>query len=160
MMAAPDLILTMPVPPSTNKLWSHPHGQRGRVRSPEYKEWIEKTGWLVRMQLIQFCHRPILGKFRCRIEVPTGRRDINNYDKPLLDLAQHIGAIANDRHMTSYEVVPNAARTDCMLMFWREGPDFAAPKVPRTSFKKRQASKPKPRVTLADVARQIRMLPK
>jgi len=128
----PSVVLQLPVPPSLNALWIHPPGRRGRVRSPEYAQWITVAGWEARRQLVAVPR--IEGAFRAAIVVPqSSRRDLDNWPKALLDLAQTVGAIANDSGMRSF-TVDKAARTDVLLALYdlggpaiREGRRFREP---------------------------------
>ncbi len=108
------MIVTMPRPPSTNKLWSR-GGKGKRVRSPAYTQWLHDAGWIVRMQMVGI--PPIDCRFNVQIEVPISRRDTDNWTKPCLDLCQHVGVVTNDGNMHKVEVVP-VDRDDCRVAFW------------------------------------------
>jgi hypothetical protein len=60
----------------------------------------------------------ITSRFNIVIEVPrTSRTDIDNNVKPILDLAQNMGIISNDKNCAGITITP-ADRTDCMAAFW------------------------------------------
>jgi Holliday junction resolvase RusA-like endonuclease len=114
--APPDRIFHMPVPPSTNALWVRVGGAtRTRARSPAYNAWIEEAGWSLRTQL-RGCP-PITCRFNALIEVPVSRRDTGNWEKPVMDLLEHVGAITNDGNAHEIIIRP-APRTDVMVALW------------------------------------------
>ena len=84
----------------------------------------------------------IEGAFNARIVVPkSSRRDLDNWPKALLDLAQSVGAIANDSGMRSM-VIEKAERSDVLLALCnlggppiKAGRQFRAPG--RTVFKEK-----------------------
>ena len=114
MSEGPAIIVTMPLPPSTNKLWSRGAGGR-RVRSPEYRSWLETAGWEVRRQVVGMA--PLDCRFNLTIEVPVSRRDTGNWEKPICDLCQHAGVISNDGNAHQITITP-VARADCMAAFF------------------------------------------
>lgn len=85
------IILLLPMPPSANRLW------RNNRLSPDYRAWKETAGWEAKAQLVGV--PPIKGAFSVKIEIDPGRKDLDNMVKPLLDLCQSVGAIANDKHL-------------------------------------------------------------
>ena len=112
--APPDRVVTMPRPPSTNKLWVRAAG-KPRARSAAYNDWIRHAGWDVRRQLAGV--PPIDCRFNCIIEVPISRRDTGNFEKPTLDLCETAGLVTNDgnAHEISIRPVP---REDVMVALW------------------------------------------
>lgn len=142
----PDLILTMPVPPSTNALWSHPGAGKPRVRSDAYKSWLHNAAWLVRMQANGF--PTMRGTFEAVLLVPVkSNRDRDNYSKAVFDLLQVVGIIRNDSGLRNYSVRGDD-RADCLVALWdRGGPEQRAPRPMRLG-------KPRPRRwTARDVQR-------
>lgn len=93
---AEPVILLLPLPPSANRLW------RNNRLSPEYRTWKEAAGWEAKTQLVGV--PTIKGAFAVKIELPPGRCDLDNMVKPLLDLCQAAGAIANDKHNAEMHV--------------------------------------------------------
>jgi hypothetical protein len=98
-------------------MFSRQMTRRGhRDLTPEYKAWRDEAGWLVKMQIVGLV--TITSRFNIVIEVPrTSRTDIDNNVKPILDLAQNMGIISNDKNCAGITITP-ADRTDCMAAFW------------------------------------------
>jgi Holliday junction resolvase RusA-like endonuclease len=86
-----------------------------RDLTPEYKEWRDRAGWLLKMQLVGVPE--ITCRFNVSIEVPISRMDVDNHTKPLLDLCQNVHLISNDGNTNKIEIVP-VDRPDCRLAFW------------------------------------------
>jgi Holliday junction resolvase RusA-like endonuclease len=112
--ATPDRVVTMPRPPSTNRLWIRAPG-KPRVRSPEYRAWIFSAGWDVRRQLIGI--PPIDCRFNVVIEVPISRRDSGNFEKATMDLCEIVGLVTNDGNAHEINIRPTA-REDVMVAIW------------------------------------------
>jgi Holliday junction resolvase RusA-like endonuclease len=112
--ATPDRVVTMPRPPSTNRLWIRAPG-KPRVRSPEYRAWIFSAGWEVRRQLIGI--PPIDCRFNVVIEVPISRRDSGNFEKATMDLCEIVGLVTNDGNAHEINIRP-VAREDVMVAIW------------------------------------------
>lgn len=88
--------IVLPWPPSVNMIWRR--GQGHTYRHPKYVAWITEAGWVVKST------RPkpemVVGPFSATITLipPKGfRGDIDNRVKVLLDLAQKLRLIENDR---------------------------------------------------------------
>ena len=109
----PAIIVTIPTPPSLNKLWVTAPG-KPRVRSSEYRAWAERAGWLLRMQIVGMA--PLDCRFNLDIEVPISRRDTGNFEKALCDLCESCGVVTNDGNAHRITVTPTE-RTDCLLAF-------------------------------------------
>lgn len=124
----PTLILHLPVPPSANRMWRKLPNRKRPIISPEYQQWLTEAGWEARRQLVGV--PTIAGRFRAEIHVPHSRRDLDNWAKPLFDLAQRAGAIRNDSGNVGYRVTPHD-RDDCAMAFWDLGGEVAAPTVRR-----------------------------
>lgn len=87
------ITLTLPYPPSTNRLWVR--AKKGMRRSDEYMTWLNEAGWLAKAQ------RPgsISGPYSMRIHATRPdrrRRDLDNIFKSVGDFLQHIGIIEDD----------------------------------------------------------------
>lgn len=115
-----ELIFHVARPFSANAMWTRALGRNrktGRISrgfTREYSAWCEEMGWAVRAQIgpaPQWTCR-----FDVRIELPPTRMDTDNCVKPLLDLAQRIGLIDNDRNAASVTVEPTSHRTDCLVV--------------------------------------------
>ena len=89
----PTIMVTIPTPPSLNKLWVTAPG-KPRVRSAEYRAWAERAGWLLKMQIVGMA--PLACRFNLDIEVPISRRDTGNHEKALCDLCESCGVVTND----------------------------------------------------------------
>lgn len=114
-VANPTIIVTVPRPPSANRMFQRKMTKKGRRDlTPEYKEWRDKAGWLLRMQLVGVPE--IMCRFDVSIEVPISRMDTDNAIKPLLDLCQLVHLISNDGNQNRVEIVPSD-RADCVLRF-------------------------------------------
>jgi Holliday junction resolvase RusA-like endonuclease len=140
----PTIILTVPIPPSANRIWRRVPGMKGLKLSQEYQSWRETAGWAAKMQLMAQ-GGTIKGAFRARIEVPKSRRDLDNWVKPLFDLCQAAGAIRDDSGATHFEIEP-ADRADCMIALW----DLGGPELPEPKARKpRSVRTMKPRYDAA-----------
>lgn len=90
-------MIRLPVPPSTNALYSTfiRKGKIVRVRSPEYDEWITIAGYQLNLQ------RPaqVIGKATMEVACPrNGRRDLDNHLKGIQDLLVKHGVVRDDRY--------------------------------------------------------------
>jgi crossover junction endodeoxyribonuclease RusA len=85
--------LTLPYPPSANRLWRN---SRGRThKSTEYCNWLNHAGYVARAQ------RPgkICGPYKISITAvrpDKRRRDLGNLEKPISDLLQSLGVVEDD----------------------------------------------------------------
>lgn len=124
MDAAPTVILTVPKPPSLNKLWRHEHGRR--KRSAEYAAWLREAGWEVKRQ---YTGRPAIScRFNIEIQVPISRRDTGNWEKPIGDLLEMCGVVTNDGNAHRLTVTP-MQREDCAVAIY-ELPDMGNVRPP------------------------------
>lgn len=111
----PALILTIPCPPSGNRMNRIRPGMKRPTRAPEYRKWLDVAGWEVRRQVVGLA--PLDIRFDVEIHVPISRRDTDNWNKPLLDVCEHAGAITNDGNQNIVTTIP-MQRTDCMIAFY------------------------------------------
>ena len=112
--AAPDRIVYMSKPPSTNELWAR--AVRGRrIRSQKYSAWIAAAAWHVKTQIVGV--PAIECRFNVLIEVPISRRDTDNWTKPTMDLCEHAGLITNDGNQNEVRVRPTD-RQDVMVAIY------------------------------------------
>lgn len=111
-----EIILDMPAPPSTNRIWHHRHGHV--YKSKEYVAWQKEAGWAI-LANRQFPKDKIAGPFEiCVYIARSARGDLDNFLKALLDFLQpmrkagdgRIGIIADDKHCQKIrmEWVPTA----------------------------------------------------
>lgn len=147
-----QLIFHVARPFSANAMWTRALGRNrktGRVSrgfTREYSVWCEEMGWSVRAEIgpaPQWTCR-----FDVRIELPPTRMDTDNCVKPLLDLAQRIGLIDNDRNAAAVTVEPTD-RADCLVVLTARDDLPARGAAPR----KRPARKLPGKPSAADVRR-------
>lgn len=102
------------------------------MRSMEYRQWLLHTGWEVKRQIVG---RPAIDcRFDVLIEVPISRRDTGNWEKPIMDLCEHVGVITNDGNAREIRIRP-VEREGCMVAFWLL-PDLDGVRKKRASSKK------------------------
>ena len=87
----PDIALSLPEPPSANRLWRR--AGAAIVLSDRYRSWLAEVRPLI---LAQRGPKAIPGRFAAHIYVPDTAKDIDNLAKPIFDALQKGGAIAND----------------------------------------------------------------
>src|SRR5262245_6747365 len=87
------IILKLPVPPSTNRLWRRGKG-RGLYLDAKYKSWRKEAGWTLKEQ------RPekLTGDYEMTVALPRTRLDIDNALKALGDILVAHGIVPDDRH--------------------------------------------------------------
>lgn len=94
------IVLDLPMPLSVNRIWRATGiGGHAVARSPQYRQWINQADRLVWATRRPGVHEKITGPFTARITLDRNRRriDIDNI-KCVLDYAQRIEVIANDKH--------------------------------------------------------------
>ena len=86
--------LTIPAPPSVNKLFKNLPG-RGRAKTKDYKSWLAEAGWMVREQMVD----AVPGRVVVTISVERDNllADIDNRCKAVLDLLVECKVIEDDR---------------------------------------------------------------
>jgi crossover junction endodeoxyribonuclease RusA len=88
-----DVSLTLPLPPSANRMWRHGRGRT--YPSDEYEAWCKEV-------MLECVSQRARGRApRCYailIVVPRNRKDLDNIVKPTQDGLAFAGVIANDRH--------------------------------------------------------------
>lgn len=95
--------LTIPAPPSVNKLFKSlmPRGGKpgGRAKTTEYKSWLKEAGWMVREQLACVGCDAVPGRVVITISVERESllADIDNRCKAILDLLVEAKVIEDDR---------------------------------------------------------------
>jgi len=83
----------LPIPPSANALWFNAPG-RGRVKTDEYRAWLDEAGWMLKKQRVSTIRGPVgLTVFA---GLPERPRDLDNLIKKIGDLLQAYGIIEND----------------------------------------------------------------
>jgi Holliday junction resolvase RusA-like endonuclease len=98
--ASPGNYLTLPNPPSVNKMYAD--GPSRRVKSAAYKDWLLEAGWRLRAQN----PKPHKGQVLMVIgaERHSEAADIDNRVKALFDLLVAHEVIADDRHVTGFAI--------------------------------------------------------
>ena len=85
--------IDVPCPPSANRIWRN---HRGRThRSKEYTAWIDGCALLFKARAFEMIEGPYTLVMVC--DRSHGARDLDNMIKPINDLLQHVGVVANDR---------------------------------------------------------------
>jgi len=92
-MAAPEIILRLPLAPSANSIWDN---AGARVfRSKQYEDWYGHAGLVANTQHPQ----RISGPYELTIEVSRPddrRRDLDNFAKPTSDFLVRMGLVDDD----------------------------------------------------------------
>lgn len=97
--ASSPITLTLPTPPSVNKMFRNVRGV-GRVKSKAYKDWIGHAGWVLRSQ-----HPGRIGGrvvIVVSVEQAGPMSDIDNRVKALFDLLVAHGVIDDDRFVVGF----------------------------------------------------------
>lgn len=105
--APPCTTLTIPAPPSVNKLFKNNRIGGGRSMTLDYKNWLAEVAWQIREQLAQpGCDR-VPGRVVVIVAVERVNllADCDNYLKGVLDALVKQRAIDDDRFVTSATVV-------------------------------------------------------
>ena len=96
------MILTLPFPPSVNAMYLNMRG-KGRVKSPEYRDWLLEAGNVLMRQVVPPCfashHR-----ITVRIDLDDRRQgDCDNRAKAVMDLLVASRVIPGDskKHVKS-----------------------------------------------------------
>lgn len=85
--------LTLPYPPSANRLWRYVGGRA--IKSADYRRWLEEAAWRVVEQKPQ----RLRGRYCLSIHAcppDHRRRDVDNLIKPLSDALAQAGVVADD----------------------------------------------------------------
>jgi Holliday junction resolvase RusA-like endonuclease len=113
MKGEPDITLTLPVPPSTNRMWRHSQGRH--FKSPEYCAWITEAGYKAALGA---AGDKIPGAYALAMTLPPTRLDPDNTIKPCNDLLQHMGIVTNDRLMRWLALTIDEGRADILVRLW------------------------------------------
>ena len=113
MNGEPDITLSLPVPPSANRIW---RAANGRVyKSPDYCAWLTAAGYAAALQ----AHGDrIPGAYEVRVALPKTRGDLDNYAKPIGDLLQHQGLVRNDRLAERIVLERDRTRSNVLIQLW------------------------------------------
>lgn len=89
-------VISLPVvPPSANVMWRHGRGKT--YRAPKYKNWLNTMGLIAKSQMRGQPTWAAPVKVSILMRRPRKNSDLDNRIKPLLDLLQSAGVIANDK---------------------------------------------------------------
>ena len=87
------ITLTLPVPPSSNRLWRSAKGRT--YKAPAYTDWLsEAYGRIAAARAAD----QVPYRFTVRIVMPKTRTDLDNAIKPILDCLQRSGVVVDDRY--------------------------------------------------------------
>lgn len=87
------ITLALPKPPSVNALFANASG-RGRIKTKEYRAWIEAAGWELLSQKPVKITGPVALDY---VFEDSGRGDLANYEKATTDLLVTHGIIEDDK---------------------------------------------------------------
>lgn len=89
------------VPPSANHIWRHTRsratGKPVTYRTAEYMTWLRSVEWEAKAALAKQPKWTTPVYLTIAMKRPRANADLDNRLKPIGDLLQHVGAIANDR---------------------------------------------------------------
>ena len=121
----PDISLTLPLPLSANRMWTHARGTT--FKSREYKAWAVDVYWLCSMQRTA---DNVSGLYELRLVAPRSRLDLDNVIKPTCDALQQADVITNDKYARRIVLEVDEAREagSMLVELWALG---AVPKPTR-----------------------------
>jgi Holliday junction resolvase RusA-like endonuclease len=93
----PDVVISLPMPPTTNNLFLNGRPGQNRPRTPRYNAWIAEAGW----QLASQRPRQLGGRVSILIEVSDAESadnwDLGNREKATVDLLVRHKIIPGDQ---------------------------------------------------------------
>ena len=107
------------LPPSANNLFANVRG-KGRVKTERYKGWLNAAGWDVLLAKPKTMQFPV--KVTILIRRHNKRSDIDNQNKPLLDLLVKHGVLIDDSQVMSLTTEWSEAVEGCRIFIekWRK----------------------------------------
>ena len=100
-------------PPSANNLFFN--GKKGRVKSAEYRAWIQVAG----LQINQQRPTPVGGRVQVEYRIPrNNRRDLANFEKGLSDLLVTLKLIEDDRKIERLHMNWTDAGPHVLIEVW------------------------------------------
>jgi len=93
--AVKSVVLNLPIPTSTNRLWAK--NERGIYKTSSYKAWIKEAGTLLETQHPGCVNGPYHLTIYVRRQPTKKHADLGNFEKGLSDLLQNHGVITNDK---------------------------------------------------------------
>lgn len=115
------------------------NGRRNFTR--EYAAWCAEMGWSLKIETSNVPQ--VTCRFDVTIELPPTRMDTDNTTKPILDLAQRIGLITNDRNVNAIRTVRTDDREDILVVMTMRPDLTVRSKTARKPSTIRARSKPK-----------------
>lgn len=94
------ITLDLAFPPSVNNLFAN--GSKGRFTTQQYKDWQLHAGWKILAERPGRMPGPV--KVTLQYEEKTGRRDLDNLIKPVLDLLVKHNVIDGDHRSVVREI--------------------------------------------------------
>lgn len=117
---APDFRLELPVPPSTNALFTYRSGSRQRIKTDVYRAWITEAGWALKPWAYVGDTKSTIRHARVELDLPlTHQRDIDNSIKPILDLLVRHRLIEDDRWVEELLVRRVPVTEKLTVSIWR-----------------------------------------
>lgn len=96
-----EIVLQLPVPPTTNNLYVTRRDGKGRARTSQYAAWQKEAQQLI---MISGCPREGWRHVRVEVRAPLNyTRDIDNI-KPILDALSTMNIVEDDRWVDEFEV--------------------------------------------------------
>ena len=85
-IASADVVINLPMPPTSNNMFFNSAKGKGRTKTPEYQDWIKEAGWRLLEQRPACIH----GRVSILIEVSDAESadtwDVANREKATVDL--------------------------------------------------------------------------
>lgn len=110
------IVLTLPVPPTTNNLYVTRKDGRGRARTSQYAAWQKEAQMLI---MLSGCPREGWRHVRVEVRVPINyKRDIDNI-KPILDVLSAMNIVEDDRWVDELEIRRVPVGEGLTVAVWR-----------------------------------------
>jgi len=119
----PDIVLDLPPPVSTNRLWRSykPQSRMVVTKSPAYKQWIKAADDML-LELGQLRGiKPITGHFSVLIVLKKSSLDLDNNAKGILDFLQSRNFILDDKLCQEITLRWGDAPTGARVRLWAIG---------------------------------------
>jgi Holliday junction resolvase RusA-like endonuclease len=125
------LIISLPVPPSSNMAYRNVPGI-GRVKTSDHRAWKREAGIIAKLQYRQQGSPAIEKPYRMLIKVNINRRgDIMNREKLLTDLLVELGIIPDDCWCDEITIYRSNAIPGCEVVIDKLGLGSGDPAPPR-----------------------------
>jgi Holliday junction resolvase RusA-like endonuclease len=109
----------LPVPPSTNNLFTSGGGRR--IKAPAYRAWLHEAGWRLKTQLppTSATYAIVMGPVRVRIEAGLAqKRDLDNAIKGILDLLVRHRVIEDDSLVDDLHILRMGELGEAEISIW------------------------------------------